>query len=110
MLKVQHLSFSKCIWDMNKVTNSHNCHGSKRFAQGRVRNGVERVPFEKSQTSPWGCVLQCEPPGVMALNIFSPQQCQLIKRQSFKAIKSSFGTCIDLVFVNFFIHIWPQLG
>ena len=97
MLKVQRVSFSKYIWDLNKVTNSHNCHGSKRVVQGRVRNGVERVPFGKSQTSPWGCVLQSEHPGVMVLNIPSPQQCQLIKRQLFKAIKSSFGTCIDLV-------------
>ena len=110
MLKVQQVSFSKCIWDLSKVTNSHNCHGSKRVVQGRVRNGVERVPFGKSQTSPWSCVLQSKPPGVMVLNKFSPQQCQLIQGQSFKAIKLSFETCIDLVFVNFFIQIWPQLG
>ena len=39
------LNYSKCIWDLNKVDNSHNCHGFKRVAQGRVSNGVERVPF-----------------------------------------------------------------
>ena len=33
------------IWDLNKVNNSHNCHGLKRVAQGQVSNGVERVPF-----------------------------------------------------------------
>ena len=57
------LNYSKCIWDLNKVNNSHNCHGLKRVAQGQVSNGVERVPFWKSQTSLWGCVLQSEPPG-----------------------------------------------
>ena len=54
------LNYSKCIWDLNKVDNSHNCHGLKRVAQGWVSNGVE---FIKLQTSPWGCVLQSEPPG-----------------------------------------------
>ena len=39
------LNYSKCIWDLNKVDDSHNCHGLKRVAQGRVSNGVERVPF-----------------------------------------------------------------
>ena len=39
------LNYSKCNWDLNKVDNSHNCHGLKRVAQGRVSNGVERVPF-----------------------------------------------------------------
>ena len=50
MWKVQgvpFLNYSKCVWDLNKVTNSHNCHGLKRvaLAQGQVSNGVERVPF-----------------------------------------------------------------
>ena len=38
MWKVQgvfFLNYSKCIWDLNKVNNSHNCHGLKRVAQGR---------------------------------------------------------------------------
>ena len=39
------LNFSKCIWDLDKVNNSLNCHGLKRVPQGRVSNGVERVPF-----------------------------------------------------------------
>ena len=39
------VKYSKCIWDLNKVTNSHYCHGLKRVAQGRVSIGVERVPF-----------------------------------------------------------------
>ena len=56
-------NYSKCILDLNKVNKSHNCHGLKRVAQSRVSNGVERVPFRKLQTSPWGCVLQSEPPG-----------------------------------------------
>ena len=56
------LNFSKCIWDLDKVNNSLNCHGLKRVPQGRVSNGVERVPFGKSQTSPWGCVLQSDLP------------------------------------------------
>ena len=39
--------YSKFIWDLNKVSNSHNCQGLKRVAQGHVSisNGVERVPF-----------------------------------------------------------------
>ena len=48
MWKVQgvfFLNYSKSIWDLNKVDNSHNCHGLKGVAQGRVSNGVERVPF-----------------------------------------------------------------
>ena len=61
------LNYSKCICDLNRVNNSHNCHGLKRVAQGRVSNGVERVPFLKLQTSPWGCVLQSEPPGIQSL-------------------------------------------
>ena len=39
------LKYSKCIWGLNKVNNSHNCHGLKRVGQDRVSNGVERVPF-----------------------------------------------------------------
>ena len=58
------LNYSKCIWDLNKVDNSHNCHGLKRVAQGRVSNGVERVGILNLQTSPWGCVLKSEPPGI----------------------------------------------
>ena len=60
---VPFLNYSKCIWDKNTVNDSHNCHGLKRVAQGQVSNGVERVSFWKSQPSPWGCVLQSEPPG-----------------------------------------------
>ena len=37
---------------------------SARVAQGRVSNRVERVPFRKLQTSPWGYVLHSERPGV----------------------------------------------
>ena len=54
------LNNSKCIWDLNKVNNFHNYHGLKRVTQGRVINRVERVPFWKSRTSPWGCVLQSD--------------------------------------------------
>ena len=39
------LIYSKCIRGLNKVKNSHDCHGLKRGAQGRVSNEVERVPF-----------------------------------------------------------------
>ena len=39
------LNYSKCILDLNKVSNSHNVIGLKKVAQGRVSNGVERVPF-----------------------------------------------------------------
>ena len=42
---VPSLNYSKCIWDLNKVNNSHNYHGLKRVAQGHVSNGVERVTF-----------------------------------------------------------------
>ena len=48
MWKVQgvpFLNYSKCIWDLNKVNNSHNCHGLKRVARGQFSNGEERVPF-----------------------------------------------------------------
>ena len=38
--------------------------------QGRVSNGVERVSFWKSQTSPLGCVLQSEPPGLWKHNSY----------------------------------------
>ena len=62
------LNYSKCIWDLNKVENSHNWYGLKRVVQGRVSNGVERVPFWKLQTSPWGCVLQSEPPGLFSFH------------------------------------------
>ena len=48
------LNYSKCIWDLNKVDNSHNCHGLKRVAQGRVSKGVEMVPFLKIADSPLG--------------------------------------------------------
>ena len=66
MWKVQGvlLNYSKCICDLNQVDNSHNCHGLKRIAQGRGSNGVEKL-----QTSPWGCVLQSEPPGLMINDI-----------------------------------------
>ena len=49
MWKVQQVSFSelfKVYWDLNKVNNSHNCHGVKRVLKaGYVSNGVERVLF-----------------------------------------------------------------
>ena len=35
------LDISKYIWDLNKVNNSHYCHGLKRVAQGLVSNGKE---------------------------------------------------------------------
>ena len=66
------LNYSKCIWDLNKVKHSHNCHWLKRVAQGWVSNGAERVPFWKSQTSPWGCVLQSESPGTDVHTLTSP--------------------------------------
>ena len=56
MWKVQgapFLNYSKCIWDLNKFNNSHNRHGLKMVAYV-ISNGVERVTFWKSQTSPWG--------------------------------------------------------
>ena len=39
---------------------------------------------------------------VMDVRIFSPQLCQLIQEQSFKAVKPSFRTDIVLVSDNFF--------
>ena len=67
-------SFSElCIWDLNTVNNSHNCHGLKRVAQAQVGNGVEKVSFLKSRASPWGCVLQSEPPGIIVCNFGDEQ-------------------------------------
>ena len=54
------LNYSKCIWDLNEVNNSHNCHGLKRVAQGRVSNGVEGVPFVFCRVNPWALLLMLD--------------------------------------------------
>ena len=47
---------------------------------------------------------------VKVLNIFSPQLCQSIQEQSFKATKSSFRTCIDPSFSYFFYPYLTTVG